>query len=131
MADEPTAESPSANRSQHLDPSTFKAPRRTPTRDRARALHVCPGCDSELVYPLDWAPVDRTRWRVDLHCPECDWQATGVYSQEVVDRFDEALDRGTEALLDDLSLLTRANMEDQIDRFVDALNANLILPEDF
>lgn len=131
MADEPTAESPRADRSQRLDPSTFSVRPRTPTRDRAKALHVCPSCDSELVFPVDWAPVDRTRWSVELHCPDCDWNATGVYSQEVVDRFDEALDRGTEALLEDLHLLTRANMEEQIDRFVAALNADLVLPEDF
>ena len=55
----------------------------------------------------------------------------GVYAQEVVDRFDEALDGGTEQLLDDLNLLARANMEEQVDRFVAALWADHILPEDF
>ncbi len=49
----------------------------------------------------------------------------------VVDRLDEALDRGTESVLDDLNILVRANMEDQIDRFVAALNGDQILPEDF
>jgi len=49
----------------------------------------------------------------------------------VVDRLDEALDHGTEAVLDDLNILVRANMEDQIDRFVAALNGDKILPEDF
>jgi hypothetical protein len=49
----------------------------------------------------------------------------------MVDRLDEALDRGTEAVLEDLNILVRANMEDQIDRFVTALNGDLILPEDF
>ncbi len=131
MADEPTAKIPRGDHSPQLDPSTFKPSERTPLPERAKALHICPSCDSELVYPVDWAPADRTRWAVDLHCPDCDWATTGVYSQEIVDRFDEALDRGTEALLTDLSLLARANMEEQIERFVAALNADLILPEDF
>jgi hypothetical protein len=52
-------------------------------------------------------------------------------SEEVVDRLDEALDRGTESVLDDLNVLTRANMEDQIERFSTALADGHILPEDF
>ncbi len=73
----------------------------------------------------------RKSWSVDLRCPDCEWHGGGVYAQEIVDRFDEALDRGTEQLLGDLSLLTRANMEEQVERFVTALNAGWILPEDF
>jgi hypothetical protein len=49
----------------------------------------------------------------------------------VVDRFDEALDLGTDAMLNDLLLLARANMESEVDRFVAALVADHILPEDF
>jgi len=48
-----------------------------------------------------------------------------------VDRFDEQLDIGTEILLRDLKRLEQANMEDEIDRFVRAVNADAILPEDF
>ena len=58
---------------------------------------------------------------VALRCPECEWNGGGSYSQDIVDRFDEALERGTESVLEDLDLLARANMEDQIDRFVAAL----------
>jgi hypothetical protein len=131
MPDEPTADPAGASRSGAPDPSTFRPRRRTTTHDRAKALHVCPSCDSELVYPFDWGPADRTRWRVDLCCPECEWIGGGVFSQELVDAFDEELDRGTEQLLDDLRLLARANMEDEVDRFVASLQANLIVPEDF
>ncbi|MGH2925190.1 MAG: hypothetical protein ACRDK1_04375, partial [Solirubrobacterales bacterium] len=66
-----------------------------------------------------------------LRCPECEWNGGGRYTQEVVDRLDEALDRGTESVLDDLTVLTRANMEDQIERFAAALASGHILPEDF
>ena len=69
MADEPTADPAGASPSAALDPSTFRPRRRTTTHDRAKALHVCPSCDSELVYPVDWAPADRTRWSVDLLLP--------------------------------------------------------------
>ena len=114
-----------------LEPSIFETRLATTTRRRRDDLHICPSCNSELVYPTDWAPASNRHWEVALRCPECEWNGGGSYSQEVVDRLDEALERGTESVLDDLNVLTRANMEDQIDRFVSALTADHILPEDF
>jgi hypothetical protein len=94
-------------------------------------LHVCGGCSSELVYPIDWEEAGSVHWQVTLRCPNCEWSGTGVFEQPIVERFDEELDRGTEALVRDLKRLVQANMEEQIDRFADALRAGLILPEDF
>lgn len=94
-------------------------------------LHVCGACASELVYPLDWEEAGATHWEVTLRCPNCEWSGTGVFEQNVVERFDEELDRGTEALVGDLRRLMQANMEEEIDRFVQALEADALLPEDF
>jgi hypothetical protein len=94
-------------------------------------LHICPDCDQHLVYPTEWEEVSATHWEVELRCPNCEWFHVGNYAQEVVDRFDEELDRGTEHLVRDLKRLTRANMEDEIDRFARALTSDAILPEDF
>ena len=102
-----------------------------PTPEPARDLHVCDTCDSELVYPTDWEEVGETHWEVLLRCPNCEWTGTGVFDQDTVERFDEELDRGTEALVRDLKNLMQANMEDEIDRFVSALEAGHIVPEDF
>ena len=71
--------------------------------------------------PLAWGEAGRDHWDVTLHCPNCDWIGGGVYDEELVERFDEELDQGTEALVRDLQRLMRANMEDEIDRFVAAL----------
>src|SRR3954447_12576722 len=97
----------------------------------AEGLHVCEQCESDLVYPLEWDEASETHWNVTLRCPNCEWRHTGVYSQEVVERFDVTLDRGTQALADDLKRLSVANMEEEIDRFGASLDADLILPEDF
>ena len=70
-------------------------------------------------------------WEVTLRCPNCEWNGSGIFQQELVERFDEELDRGTEALVRDLKRLMHANMEEEIDRFVQALDHDLILPEDF
>jgi len=101
------------------------------TTVETQLLHMCPECDADLVYPTQWSEVDRARWEVALRCPNCEWTHTGVFDQDTVERFDEELDRGTDNLVDDLKRLIRANMEEEIDRFADALGADHILPEDF
>ena len=94
-------------------------------------LTLCPCCDRDLVYPVDWEPAGPHGWSISLRCPECEWQDAGVFSQDVADRFDDALDNSTQAVLDDFLALTRANMETDVERFCAALAADAILPEDF
>ena len=94
-------------------------------------LHICRECDSELVYPIEWDEAGPDYWRVALRCPNCEWTVSGVFPQDMVDRFDERLDDGTEQLVTDLRQLMHANMSEEIDRFVGALNAGALLPEDF
>jgi hypothetical protein len=102
-----------------------------PATEPAEDLHLCGSCESELVYPVDWEEAGATHWEVVLRCPNCEWSGTGVFDQDIVERFDEELDRGTEALVRDLKNLMQANMEEEIERFVSALEADHIVPEDF
>ncbi len=97
----------------------------------APELHLCPECECDLVYPVSWDEADATSWEVTLRCPNCEWGVTNVFGEQCIQRFDETLDRGTEALVDDLRQLTRANMEEDVERFVLALDAGHVLPEDF
>jgi hypothetical protein len=94
-------------------------------------LHVCGSCQSNLVYPTEWEESGAIHWEVTLRCPNCEWVGTGIFEQELVERFDEELDRGTEALVRDLKRLAHANMEDEIERFCTALTDGHIVPEDF
>jgi hypothetical protein len=94
-------------------------------------LHVCVECSSDLVYPIGWEETGGDNWRVLLQCPNCDVCREGVFSQGTVEAFDEELDRGAAALIRDYERLTRANMADEIQRFVRALRVDAILPEDF
>ena len=100
-------------------------------RPSAPELHRCPDCDCDLVYPVAWEEADRASWVVSLRCPNCEWTATGIFGEDAIQRFDETLDRGTEALVTDLRQLTRANMEEDVERFVRAVSDGHILPEDF
>jgi hypothetical protein len=91
----------------------------------------CRACGSELVYPLAWEEAGPSHWEITMRCPECERIATGVYDQEAVEQLDDALDRGTEALIADLRRLMVHNMEEEIARFARALEEDHILPEDF
>ncbi len=97
----------------------------------ANGMHDCPNCDSILVQPVDWHWRRDGLWNVKLRCPECAWWCRGNYSQTAVERYDEELNRGSQALIEDLRALVRANMREEIDRFAAGLAADRILPEDF
>jgi hypothetical protein len=83
------------------------------------------------VYPLDWDEEGPRHWRIVLRCPECETYREGVFEQALVERFDDELDRGTGDLLSELREITHKNMADEIDFFVRALDADLIVPTDF
>jgi hypothetical protein len=94
-------------------------------------LHLCPTCDSNLVQPVDFEPLERGSCYVELQCPNCWSSRGGVHEQADLDRLDEELDRGHAALLAAINEVTRSNMQEEIDRFARALEADAILPMDF
>jgi hypothetical protein len=102
-----------------------------PPAEREQELHVCVECDSGMVYPVQWEEAGPENWSVLLHCPNCDMFRAGVFTQQNVELFDEELDRGADLLARDYKRVMRANMADELERFVGALEAGAILPEDF
>jgi hypothetical protein len=113
-----------------------RQPGRRPVESRPVAepdqdLHICLDCSSTLVHPVQWEESGPENWRVLLHCPNCGICREGVFAQDTVEALDEQLDRGADALARDYKRLMRANLSEEIDRFAAALDADLILPEDF
>jgi hypothetical protein len=96
-----------------------------------RDLVVCEACRSELVEPTNWEAAGPQSWRVAMRCPNCEHCSEGVFSQECVDRFDERLDDACAVMVADLRRLEQANMLEDAERFIAALSAGAILPEDF
>lgn len=95
-------------------------------------MHVCGACGSGLVQADGWTEGGSPGlWRVKLRCPDCAERSEGVYGQDEIDCFDEELDRGTRELIHLLESFERNNMEETLRRFQVALEADLILPEDF
>jgi hypothetical protein len=107
------------------------APQVHPPAQPHQDLCHCGECKSQLVYPVQWEESGPENWSVLLHCPNCDVYREGIFTQHTVEVFDEQLDCGADALARDYKRLMRANMSEEIDRFVGALAADAILPEDF
>ncbi len=114
-----------------LEPAPQPAPHVEPQKGAERDLHVCPDCRSDLVYPVGWEEADETHWSITLRCPNCEWDEDGVFAQEQCDRFDDELERGTDALTRDYKRLMTANLAEEIERFARALEVDAILPMDF
>ena len=91
----------------------------------------CVHCDCDMVYPIDWEQAEGTHWRVTLRCPNCEEVSPGTMDEELIEKFDCLLDRGTDSLVRDLRNLTYANMATEINAFIGALDSDLVLPEDF
>ena len=99
--------------------------------DLALDLHVCPSCESDLVYPVSWEERAGDSWRIERRCPNCEWRHTGEFSQDEVELFDDALNDGTEDLLVNLRNFARANMEADVERLIEAIRLGRIEPMDF
>ncbi|HEV7918995.1 MAG TPA: hypothetical protein VGO97_05395 [Solirubrobacterales bacterium] len=92
---------------------------------------LCIDCECDMVYPIDWEQSDGSHWRVTLRCPNCEEITDGVMGEDLIEKFDCLLDRGTDSLVRDLRNLTYANMATEINSFIGALHEDHILPEDF
>jgi hypothetical protein len=109
-------------------PEAAAVPAEKPAADRL--LHLCPDCDSSLVYPVQWEEADEAHWQITLRCPNCERTEEGVFPQDQCDGFDDELERGTDALTRDYKRLMTANLAEEIDRFAKALEVDGILPSD-
>jgi hypothetical protein len=107
------------------------APPITQAIETRTPLHICEDCGSSLVYPTEWEEAGEHHWHVELRCPNCEWYGGGDFDQDTVEAFDDVLDQGIDVLLTDYRALVNSNMEDEIDRFAQALAADAILPSDF
>jgi hypothetical protein len=124
----PRAPKPPEPRESASTAPELKATRGACTPDQ---LHICFNCAGELVYPLDWSEEGLRHWRIVLRCPECESRREGVFEQAAVELLDDELDRAASALLGDLRRMTHANMSEEVEFFIRALDADLIVPSDF
>jgi hypothetical protein len=107
---------------------------RRPANAIARTIEdvsLCPSCECDMVYPIEWEQAEEDVWGVTLRCPNCERVRDGMMDEGLIEKFDCLLDRGTDLLVHDLNNLTYANMVTEINAFVAALDGGHLLPEDF
>jgi hypothetical protein len=68
---------------------------------------VCPTCNGSLAYPVDWQQLADVLWLTWLRCPNCESIIPRVLDDDAVYSLDEALDRGTYALMQELKRIAR------------------------
>lgn len=103
----------------------------TPPGKLDQGVLVCGACRSKLMFPADCEEHGRDLWCIELRCPECGIRVWARFDIEMLDALDRELDRAEAEIEADLACLTRANMADYVNRFVSALDAGAIEPEDF
>jgi hypothetical protein len=96
-------------------------------------LNVCGSCRRPFVVPeaIVGAPDGTTGLVVELRCTDCGWAYTGVYPPAAVEALDRALDLAEREIRAALEACELCGELERIDRFAEALQADLILPEDF
>ena len=94
-------------------------------------LLVCGACRSRLVCPAACEEQGRGHWSIELRCPDCGGRERASFDVEMLDALDRELDRAEAEIEADLACLTRAHMTEYVTRFVSALDAGAIEPEDF
>lgn len=94
-------------------------------------LTVCGVCDCRFVQPVDWEEAGTRHWKLELRCPNCESRGTVVVEDEVVDHYDLVLERGSAELARSLHEVVESSIEDEVTRLREALERDLILPEDF
>jgi hypothetical protein len=117
------------------DHTSFPSP--SPPVDETRPrkpdedLLVCGTCGSRLMYPADCEEHGRDHWYIELKCADCGGHESARFDLETLDALDRELEQAEAQIEADLACLTRANMADYVTRFISALRADAIEPEDF
>jgi hypothetical protein len=96
-------------------------------------LHLCGSCRHPFVVPEAILEVlgQGEQYVVELRCGDCGWAHVGAYPAAALEELDRELDRAQAEIEAALEVCELIEELERIDRFVEALNAGLILPEDF
>lgn len=94
-------------------------------------LQTCPLCKSDLVYPVERHQINDMEWKVMLLCPNCLCKREMVVDRETVRELLKNARIAREKLMKELDSMEKKNMQDEVDKFVTALDRDHILPIDF
>jgi hypothetical protein len=99
--------------------------------DRTCVMRYCLSCNTDAVHPFEWEEAGPDHWDVLLRCGNCDTFRRDIFHQVEVEDFDAWLDDCMDEIQNAAVRMARDNFKEWGERFVSALSADAILPEDF
>ena len=94
--------------------------------------HLCRVCRRPFLVPLSIVPlVSQDAYVVELQCTNCEDATVTLLDETEMEHLDRELDRQSGRLRHALNEIRMADELDRVDRFVEALHAGHVLPEDF
>ena len=93
--------------------------------------HRCLDCGQPFMCPLEWDTVGEEHWLIHSRCGECGAWRSEVLTNAEAKRFDITLARQSEEIARSLARIEREQMTAELDRFVAALDHDLIDATDF
>ncbi|HWI71259.1 MAG TPA: hypothetical protein VNT55_04850 [Baekduia sp.] len=98
----------------------------------AGGLETCAGCGRDFVVPVALLDlVDEGLYLLALHCKNCDRLSTGVHEDAELEALEHANERAEVEIQSALEIVSVARFIDDLDGFTRALEAGVVLPEDF
>jgi hypothetical protein len=95
-------------------------------------LETCAACARSFVVPVAFLDlVDEGLYLLALHCKNCDRLSVGVHEDAELEALEHANERAEAEIESALEIVSIARFIDDLDGFTRALEANVVLPEDF
>jgi hypothetical protein len=95
-------------------------------------LETCVACGRDFVVPVALLDlVDEGLYLLALHCKNCDRLSTGVHEDAELEALERANEVAESELRSALEIVSVARFIDDLDGFTRALEADVVLPEDF
>ena len=96
-----------------------------------RVLPPCGSCGSVLVHLTEGRETAPTVWEIEFRCPDCERRQVSYVSQDELEEVDRELDRAAAEIKEELSRLEPVHMAEWAAAFLQALDLDLIGPDDF
>jgi hypothetical protein len=95
-------------------------------------LETCTACARPFVVPVALLDlVDEGLYLLALHCKNCDRLTTGVQEDAELEALEQANEAAEAEIQTALEIVAVARFIDDLDGFTRALEAGVVLPEDF
>ncbi len=97
-----------------------------------RGLETCETCGRPFVVPVALLDlVDEGLYMLALHCKNCDRLSVGVHEDAELEALEQANEVAESEMQSALEIVSVAAFIDEVGSFTRALEADLVLPEDF